>query len=68
MVCGQSRIFEIGDPVLARNYTEGAKWLKGVVQEVTGPLSYKVKINGGVIRRHVDQLVKGQLEGEKECA
>ena len=61
----QPRIFEVGDPVLARNYSGGAKWLKGVIQEVTGPLSYKVKINGGVIRRHVDQLVRHNLREKR---
>ena len=51
--------------MLARNYSGGAKWLKGVIQEVTGPLSYKVKINGGVIRRHVDQLVRHNLREKR---
>ena len=42
--------------MIARNYTGGQKWLCGVLSERTGPVSYKIKINGGVIRRHIDQV------------
>ena len=35
--------------------------MKGVVSERMGPVSYKVRIEGGVIRRHIDQLVKNAL-------
>ena len=50
------RDFEIGENVIARNYTGGQKWLCGVISEKTGPVSYKIKISGGVIRRHIDQI------------
>jgi hypothetical protein len=34
---------------------------KGVVSEKSGPVSYKIRIDGGIIRRHVDQIVKSAL-------
>ena len=54
--CGKVREFQCGDRVIARSYRDGEKWVAGVVQEKTGPLSYKVHINGGCIRRHIDQM------------
>ena len=35
--------------------------MKGVLSERTGPVSHKVRIEGSVIRRHIDQLVKNAL-------
>ena len=48
--------FKVGQNVIARNYTGGQKWLCGVISERTGPVSHKIKIDGGVIRRHIDQI------------
>ena len=50
------RELKVGQSVIARNYTGGQKWLYGVVSERTGPVSYKIKIDGGFIRRHIDQI------------
>ena len=61
------RQFEVGEAVLARNYSGGNKWLKGIISEKTGPVSYKVKIDGGVIRRHVDQLVKYHVKQGRQA-
>ena len=33
------------------------KWIEGVITDVTGPLSYKVRLNDGTeVRRHVDSV------------
>ena len=53
---GKARGFEVGDRVIARSFSGGEKWVAGTVAEKTGPVSYKVKINGGQLRRHVDQM------------
>ena len=55
---GKSRESQVGDAVIARNYGGGDKWVKGVVSERMGPVSYKVRIEGGIIRRHMEQLVR----------
>ena len=57
------RDFQVGERVTARNYSRGGKWVAGVILEKTGPVSYKVQINGGIIRRHVDQL---RMDGRTE--
>ena len=44
--------------MIARIYTGGQKWLCGVILERTGPVSYKIKIDSGVIRRHIDQILQ----------
>ena len=41
--------------------------MKGIISEKTGPVSYKVKIDGGVIRRHVDQLVKYHVKQGRQA-
>ncbi|XP_077507660.1 uncharacterized protein LOC144118632 [Amblyomma americanum] len=51
------RLFEVGDRVFMRNYLYGPKWLPGIVDAVTGPVSYLVVTKDGrQWRRHVDQL------------
>ena len=62
---GPTRQFAVGDAVLARNYGGGNKWVKGVVSEKVGPVSYKIRINGGVIRRHIDQVVRNSLTTDR---
>ena len=52
------RQFCIGDKVYAKNFY-GDKWLTAEVIKVSGPLSYQVKSEEGVIlRRHVDHIRK----------
>lgn len=36
----RERNFEVGDNVFVRNYHHGDKWLPGVIQQKTGPVSY----------------------------
>ena len=57
---------EWGDRVYTRDFTlSSQKWMEGTVTEVTGPLSYKIKLNdGSVIRRHVDSLKSRTVETE----
>ncbi|XP_031747556.1 uncharacterized protein K02A2.6-like [Xenopus tropicalis] len=51
------RTFASNDPVYARNYGAGPKWVPAVITEVTGPVSYKVHCDDGQEwHRHVDQL------------
>ena len=53
----RKRIFEKGDTVFARNFGTGSRWLSSVVQEVTGPVSFLLKLQDGrVVRRHQDHL------------
>ena len=64
------RNFIIGDTVFAEDFTASSeKWLPGVVQKVTGPLSYQIELsNGQIVRRHIDrseqelfQMIKQKL-------
>ncbi|KAL5015368.1 hypothetical protein ScPMuIL_009638 [Solemya velum] len=52
------RSFDNGDPVVVRDYCRGDKWSCGTVQSRTGPVSYKIKVNDRLWRRHTDQLAK----------
>ena len=51
------RQFHAGDPVLARNYGKGEKWMRGVITEVLGSRHYMVEVSGNLWKRHVDQLL-----------
>ena len=46
-----------GTAVWARNWREGATWIRGHVRDCLGPVSYRVKLeNGQSWRRHIDHL------------
>jgi hypothetical protein len=53
------RSFQAGELVFAENFADSPqqKWLAGKVLTSTGPLSYRVELQSGiVVRRHVDNL------------
>lgn len=53
----KGRWFKTGDSVLTQNFSLGPKWIPGLIESVTGPVSYKVMLGDGrVVRRHVDQI------------
>jgi len=55
-----TRSFTIGDLVYARSYGSGqSNWIPAHIVQRTGPVSFKVKLDSGIIcRRHQDQLRK----------
>ena len=54
----RKRNFERGDMVFAHSFGTGSKWLPSVIQEVTGPVSFLVKLQDGrLVRRHQDHLI-----------
>lgn len=53
----QTRVIEVGQLVLARNFREGPRWLQGRVVSKEGPVSYKVEVSGQIWNRHIDQLL-----------
>ena len=45
----------MSDEVYVKNYGGGEKWIRGQNVQCTGPVSYKVKTNDGLLlRRHAD--------------
>ncbi len=52
------REFQTGQKVYAEDFaSKSERWISGVIQEVTGPVSYKIRLEDGrVIRRHVDNV------------
>jgi hypothetical protein len=49
--------FKVGDPVYVYPGANKTVWLPGIVIEQTGPVSYKVQINGGpMVKRHKDHV------------
>jgi len=50
--------------VMARNYSWSTKWVKGMVTRITGRLSSEVQTEGGMVRRHVDQLIGRSVQKE----
>ena len=66
----RERKFEVGESVLVRNYRPGGeKWLSGVIEKKTGPVSLLVKLSSGQFRRcHVDQVRKRSVEAPREIS
>ena len=51
------RFFEIGQPIIARDYRGQDKWVEGEIIARLGPLTYEIKTKAGSYwKRHVDQL------------
>lgn len=59
------REFKVGDSVLARDYVGRQKWVPGVIVDREGPLTYKIQVQAGIWRRHVDQMLP-RLEAQVE--
>ena len=56
------RSFDPEDPVWARCYNNTTqKWVEGRITRRTGPVSFEVKINNSLVRRHMDQLRKRKV-------
>lgn len=50
---------EVGHRVRYRNYSDGPKWLPGLIVGKAGPSSYKVQTDDGlIINRHIDQIIR----------
>ena len=48
-------------PVWARNFRDGPRWVQGVIADHVGPLSYLVRMpDGNLWRRHIDHLREGR--------
>ncbi|KAL8586183.1 hypothetical protein ACOMHN_057745 [Nucella lapillus] len=57
--------FMVGDLVYIKNFLAGPEWLAGVVMQVTGPLSYVIRLpDGRMLKRHIDH--KGLTLASKE--
>ena len=53
----KDRAFAVNDKVFVNNHQETLTWLEGIVTEITGPLSYKIKLNdGSIVCRHIDHI------------
>ncbi|XP_054745984.1 uncharacterized protein K02A2.6-like [Anastrepha obliqua] len=48
--------FCINEPIFARNYAKGEKWLQGIITRQLGKMLYVVKTSYGYLKRHVNQL------------
>ena len=54
----KTRGFKVGDLVFAQTFsTHGHPWIPGVVQETTGPVSFRIQLgDDSIVRRHIDQI------------
>ena len=56
-VHAKARTFQVGERVYVRNSVGLPNWISATIKEHTGPLSFKVQLSDGRIRRrHVDNL------------
>jgi hypothetical protein len=53
-----SKTLQVGQHVWARNYGQGPRWLRAVVETVKGPRSFMVRtdVDGRLWHRHLDKL------------
>ena len=59
---GRSLDLDFGDPIMVRNYAAGPKWVPAVVEDQTGPVSYKCSLmDGREVKRHQDQVISREV-------
>ena len=54
----QDREIEAGQEVMARNFRDGPKWVKGKVVKKIGAVMFEVRVGDGIWRRHANQLLR----------
>lgn len=54
--------FSVGERVAARLYNNSLKWIPGSIDKVCGPRNFLVRTSRGILRRHVDQLRRSQVQ------
>ena len=53
----KERTLKIGDPVYVRNFSQGKKWLSGIIIKMHGLRTFEVKLSDDrVVRRHLDHI------------
>ena len=63
----QYRQIEVGEPVYVQDYRKNPKWVKGVVVEKLGPVTYNVQLEHELIwKRHLDQIRRMSFDCEIE--
>ena len=57
------RSFQVMDQGFMRDFqSKRVKWMLGEIVQITGPLSYQVRMASGTVRRHVDNISFRHLE------
>ena len=63
---GRFHEFKEGDNVLIRNYRTGKKWQPGTVACKDGAMSYTIRTEGGLVRKHLDQMLSDETTTNNE--
>ena len=64
----KAREVSVGETVWIQNYRDSPRWVKGVVVDRVGPVSYLVQTsNGDIWRRHIEQLRPGGDDNDVSC-
>ena len=50
------REIENGEPVLVKDYRDNGKWIRGVIVNKLGPVTYQVQVGNLLWKRHIDQI------------
>ena len=59
------RVFKAGETVLVKNYGSGCRWLPARIMEASDPVSFRVRLEDGRLRRcHQDQIRPRLVENE----
>lgn len=62
-----TRELQIGEKVLARNYSKEGRWSSGTVQKRLGPVTYLISLDNGIYwKRHINQLISAENVREEK--
>lgn len=54
--------FKVDDCVLVQNFGAGEWWIEGIIIRQLGSVNYEMGVGGGLVRQHVNQLVRLPLK------
>ena len=62
------RKFTKDEEVYVENFTKkNPRWIPGIITEVTGPLSYEIRLQDGTkVKRHIDHVRKREVQSSPE--
>ena len=62
------RSFRVGEAILVRNFSPGQRWLPGKIAEISGPVSYKVRLEDRRLRRCQQDQLRSRMGADEDVA
>ena len=62
------RVLKPGDKVVSKTFNSKDKWISGIIVQKVGSKLFKVRINGVMVIRHIDQIKRSFTPSKSDSA